>query len=35
MVRVDGNGDGEALIRARGLGKSYRRGGEESASSRG
>jgi putative ABC transport system ATP-binding protein len=29
MVRVDGNGDGRALIRARGLDKSYRRGGEE------
>jgi putative ABC transport system ATP-binding protein len=29
MVRVDGNGDGEGLIRARGLDKSYRRGGEE------
>jgi putative ABC transport system ATP-binding protein len=28
MVRVDGKGDG-ALIRARGLDKSYRRGGEE------
>jgi len=29
MVRVDGNGGGEALIRARGLDKSYKRGGEE------
>jgi putative ABC transport system ATP-binding protein len=29
MVRVDGNGGGDALIRARGLDKSYRRGGEE------
>ena len=29
MVRVDGNGDGNGLIRARGLDKSYRRGGEE------
>jgi putative ABC transport system ATP-binding protein len=29
MVRVDGNGKGEGLIRARGLDKSYRRGGEE------
>lgn len=29
MVRVDGNHDGEGLIRARGLDKSYRRGGEE------
>ena len=29
MVRVNGNGDGEGLIRARGLDKSYRRGGEE------
>src|SRR5918995_5386770 len=29
MVRVDGQGDGHSLIRARGLGKSYRRGGEE------
>jgi putative ABC transport system ATP-binding protein len=29
MVRVDGKGDGEALIQARGLGKTYRRGGEE------
>jgi putative ABC transport system ATP-binding protein len=29
MVRVDGNGDGAGLIRARGLDKSYRRGGEE------
>src|SRR5512136_1069876 len=29
MVRVDGNGNGETLIRARGLDKSYRRGGEE------
>jgi putative ABC transport system ATP-binding protein len=29
MVRVDGNGNGEGLIRARGLDKSYRRGGEE------
>jgi putative ABC transport system ATP-binding protein len=29
MVRVDGNGGNGALIRARGLDKSYRRGGEE------
>jgi putative ABC transport system ATP-binding protein len=29
MVRIDGRGDGDALIRARGLGKTYRRGGEE------
>jgi putative ABC transport system ATP-binding protein len=29
MVRVDGNGNGKALIHARGLDKSYRRGGEE------
>jgi putative ABC transport system ATP-binding protein len=29
MVRVDGRGDGQALIQARGLGKTYRRGGEE------
>ena len=29
MVRVDGNGNGQGLIRARGLDKSYRRGGEE------
>jgi putative ABC transport system ATP-binding protein len=29
MVRVDGRGEGQALIQARGLGKSYRRGGEE------
>jgi putative ABC transport system ATP-binding protein len=29
MVRVDGRDDGQSLIRARGLGKSYRRGGEE------
>jgi len=29
MVRVDGNGNGEGLVRVRGLGKSYRRGGEE------
>jgi putative ABC transport system ATP-binding protein len=29
MVRVDGNHDGEGLIRVRGLDKSYRRGGEE------
>ncbi len=29
MVRVDGNGNDESLIRARGLDKSYRRGGEE------
>jgi len=29
MVRVDGNGNGEGLIRVRGLDKSYRRGGEE------
>jgi len=29
MVRVDGNGGGESLIRVRKLSKSYRRGGEE------
>jgi len=29
MVRIDGRGDEDALIRARGLGKTYRRGGEE------
>jgi putative ABC transport system ATP-binding protein len=29
MVRVDGKGDGQSLIQARGLGKTYRRGGEE------
>ena len=29
MVRVDGNGNGESLIRLRGLDKRYRRGGEE------
>jgi putative ABC transport system ATP-binding protein len=29
MVRVDGSGNDEGLIRARGLDKSYRRGGEE------
>jgi putative ABC transport system ATP-binding protein len=29
MVRIDGREDGNALIRARGLGKTYRRGGEE------
>jgi putative ABC transport system ATP-binding protein len=29
MVRIDGRADGNALIRARGLGKTYRRGGEE------
>ena len=29
MVRVDGNGNGDGLIRVRGLDKSYRRGGEE------
>ena len=29
MVRIDGRGDGKSLIRARGLGKVYRRGGEE------
>jgi putative ABC transport system ATP-binding protein len=29
MVRVDGNGGNGALVRARGLDKSYRRGGEE------
>jgi putative ABC transport system ATP-binding protein len=29
MVRVDGNGNGEGLIQVRGLGKTYRRGGEE------
>ena len=29
MVRIDGRGDGNSLIRARKLGKTYRRGGEE------
>jgi putative ABC transport system ATP-binding protein len=29
MVRIDGRGEGKSLIRARGLGKTYRRGGEE------
>ena len=29
MVRIDGRGDGSGLIRARGLDKTYRRGGEE------
>jgi putative ABC transport system ATP-binding protein len=29
MVRVDGSGNSESLIRVRGLDKSYRRGGEE------
>ena len=29
MVRIDGRGDGNSLIRARGIGKTYRRGGEE------
>jgi len=29
MVSIDGHGDGKSLIRARGLGKVYRRGGEE------
>src|SRR5712692_488454 len=29
MVRVDGRGDGNSLVRARGLDKTYRRGGEE------
>ncbi|HEY7648346.1 MAG TPA: ABC transporter ATP-binding protein [Methylomirabilota bacterium] len=29
MVRIDGRGNGDSLIRARGLGKTYRRGGEE------
>ena len=29
MVRIGGRGGGDALIRARGLGKTYRRGGEE------
>jgi len=29
MVRVDGNGNGEGLIRVRGLDKTYRRGGGE------
>jgi len=29
MVRVDGNGNGNGLIRVRGLDKSYERGGEE------
>jgi putative ABC transport system ATP-binding protein len=28
MVRIDGRGDGNTLIRARGLGKTYQRGGE-------
>jgi len=29
MVSIDGRGNGKSLIRARGLGKTYRRGGEE------
>ena len=29
MISIDGRGDGKSLIRARGLGKTYRRGGEE------
>src|SRR5256885_12348551 len=29
MVRIDGQGNGNSLIRARGLGKTYQRGGEE------
>jgi len=29
MVSIDGRGDSKSLIRARGLGKTYRRGGEE------
>jgi putative ABC transport system ATP-binding protein len=29
MIRVDGQGDGKSLIQARGLEKTYRRGGEE------
>src|SRR6058998_1170177 len=29
MVRIDGRADGNGLIRARGLGKTYQRGGEE------
>src|SRR6266705_934942 len=29
MVKIDGRGDGKGLIVARGLGKTYRRGGEE------
>jgi putative ABC transport system ATP-binding protein len=29
MVRLDGNGNGDCLIRVRGIDKSYRRGGEE------
>jgi len=29
MVSIDGRGDGKSLIRVRGLGKTYRRGGEE------
>src|SRR5881628_4037362 len=29
MIRIDGRGDGNSLIRARGLGKTYQRGGEE------
>jgi putative ABC transport system ATP-binding protein len=29
MVRVDGKGNGDALIRARHLGKTYRRGGQD------
>ena len=29
MIRIDGRGDGSSLIRARGLGKTYQRGGEE------
>src|SRR5499426_3698590 len=29
MVSIDGRGDSKSLIRARGLGKTYRRGGEQ------
>jgi predicted ABC-type transport system involved in lysophospholipase L1 biosynthesis ATPase subunit len=29
MIRVDGKGNGNSLIRVRGLDKTYRRGGEE------
>src|SRR5881296_316676 len=29
MVRIDGRGDGNSLIRARGLGQTYQRGSEE------
>src|SRR5437870_11207636 len=29
MVQIDGRAAGESLVRARGLGKTYRRGGEE------